>query len=249
MFFKFSRCSLKLSDKIFKAPPSLALLLLSLLTKSSAEISTGLLLSRDRFGNTAIHLCAGNAGVGSIGVMESLIKAAPRALYIQNAEGDTPLHLALSCPNIPTECISMLLAACPQACSVKDCNGGTPLHSAIANNTSASIIQKILATSPHVTSVSDNDGLLPLHYVGAFLSPKAAVVKEIISANPKAVIQQSNDGDVPLHTAVVNSNEDKLDEEAFEILNLLVQPHDNIDPLVMTNKEKVSFWNNTNFLY
>lgn len=212
---------------------------MNLLSKSSAEISHGLLLSSDNSGNTPIHLCAGNASTDSIGVMRALIKTAPRALVIQNVEGDTPLHLAVSCPSTPLDCISMLLKDGPEACSMQDCNGGTPLHTAIANDASDVIIQKILNCAPNIATVVDNEGLLPLHYVGAFLRPHCITVEKIISAFPKAIVQRSKDGDVPLHTAVVNSSEDTLNDGAFEILKLLVKSYEGNDPLLMTNKEKV----------
>ena len=172
--------------------------------------------------------------------MAALIKAAPRALMIQNLEGDTPLHLAVSCPSVPLDCISMLLSTCPEACSLQDCNGGTPLHAAIANNASDDAILKILECAPNITTVVDNEGLLPLHYVGAFLWPSSSTVEKLIAAFPKAVVQRSKDGDVPLHTAVVNSNEDLLDHTAFEIIDLLLTSYESSDPLLMTNKEKVS---------
>lgn len=221
---------------VWKAPPSLAILLISLLRNASAELSSGLLLSRDSTGNTALHFCAGNGTGDSYSVMDALIKAAPRALTFQNAEGDTPLHLAASNPTSSVDCISLLLEAYPEATLLQDCSGATPLHAAIANKASGAVIQKLLSVAPKMASVVDNDGLLPLHYVGAFLHTDIDSVKKIITIYPSAVIDQSKEGDVPLHTAVVNSN-DEIDEDGLRILELLVTDSNGVEPILMTNKE------------
>jgi len=223
---------------ILQAPPSLAILLISLLRNASAELSSGLLLSRDSTGNTALHFCAGNGTGDSYSVMDALVKAAPRALTFQNGEGDTPLHLAASNPTSSADCISLLLEAYPEATLLQDCSGATPLHSAIANKASGVIIDKLLAVAPKMASVADNDGLLPLHYVGAFLHSDVDSVKKIIDIYPSALVEQSKEGDVPLHTAVVNSN-DEIDEDGLSILELLLNDVNGQEPILMTNKEDV----------
>ncbi len=97
---------------------------------------------------------------------------------------------------------------------------------------------KLLQFSPRVASIVDNDGLLPLHYVAAFVDTPVKAVEELIKAYPEGVVQESNDGDVPLHTAVVNCV-DKLDARAYEIIDMLSNPHLKKEPILMTNKEKV----------
>ena len=144
----------------------------------------------------------------------------------------------MSCSTVSIECISLLLDACPEAVLTQDCSGGTPLHSAIANGAKEKIIMKLLQFSPRVASIVDNDGLLPLHYVAAFVDTSVKAVEELIKAYPEGVVQESNDGDVPLHTAVVNCV-DKLDARAYEIIDMLSNPHLKKEPILMTNKEKV----------
>jgi hypothetical protein len=110
----------------WKAPPPLALHMISLLTRVYKHMER-ICLATDLDGNTPLHLSAANSchsdpaehygdydvfsgkdeiygaidsksipGFKESDVIEALVLSAPKALTTQNEEGDTPLHLAVS---------------------------------------------------------------------------------------------------------------------------------------------------------
>eukprot|EP00957_Ditylum_brightwellii_P173817 13232601-Ditylum_brightwellii.AAC.1 len=137
-------------------------------------------------------------------VIEALIRAAPRALPMQNTEGDTPLHLLVSSPAACggnsaeststlaiVRIVSTLLHSYPDAALLQDSSGATPLHVAIANNAHDEIITTLVKAAPMACQMEDNRKMLPLHYVAAFLNTGSNAVQQIIDCYPDGIIHPS----------------------------------------------------------
>jgi ankyrin repeat protein len=173
-------------------------------------------------------------------VLEALVLSAPRALTIQNKEGDTPLHLAVSSSFSTPHAVSLLTDGTSRACFLQDCTGATPLHAAIANNVDERVLSVLLDAAPDTAQIPDNQGLLPLHYVAAFSHTPIAFVRNLIKIYPHAISAQTVDGDTPLHLAISNCKSE--DELTISTVQLLLGNHDVNDrrsPLFIENNEKV----------
>ena len=218
----------------WKAPPTLALMLIRLLP-SSRELS-GIFTARDGDDNTALHLCCaniervadGDSGGVNTSVLEALVRAAPRALKMQNAEGDTPLQMLVSSPaclpksrKLPLESreddaagvsservLNLLLKATggEEAMIMKDMTGATPLHVAIAAGAHGRVIDGLIAAAPQALKLPDNRGMLPLHYVAAFCHTPIASVNRMLEIYGDALYAHTTNGDTPLHLLVSNSS-------------------------------------------
>ena len=221
----------------WKAPPTLALMLIRLLP-SSRELS-GIFTARDGDDNTALHLCCANlermvdgdssgaSGGINTSVLEALVKAAPRALKMQNAEGDTPLQMLVSSSaclpktwdlspesrnydsaGISSEHVLNLLlnAGGGEEAIMKDMTGATPLHVAIAAGAHGRVIDTLIAAAPQALKMPDNRGMLPMHYVAAFCRTPMASVKRMLEIYGDALFAHTTNGDTPLHLLVSNSS-------------------------------------------
>ena len=222
----------------WKAPPTLALMLIRLLP-SSRELS-GIFTARDGDDNTALHLCCANLermadgdsgganGGVNTSVLEALVRAAPRALKMQNVEGDTPLQMLVSSPAclpktwdlspesreydaagaISERVLNLLLNAAggEEATIMKDMTGATPLHVAIAAGAHSRVIDALIAAAPQALKMPDNRGMLPMHYVAAFCHTPMASVERMLEIYGDALFAHTTNGDTPLHLLVSNSS-------------------------------------------
>lgn len=175
-------------------------------------------------------------------VIEALVLSAPQALIIQNNEGDTPLHLAVSSSFSTSYAVSILAKeGSSKACFLQDCTGACPLHAAIANNVKDDVLAVLLEAAPEVARIADNQGLLPLHYVAAFCHTPVAFVQRLIKAYPDAIFSQTVDGDTPLHLAISNcKSEDELTISTVELLLGNYSVDDCRNPIFIANKEKLT---------
>ena len=253
----------------WKAPPTLANSLIELLPTDSRE-SKGVLLACDRDGNTALHLCAANLQPNvveetrhkvlfDVSVLLALAHKAQDAITMQNAQGDTPVHLLVTTSyskplqeKADNDCslvhaLSTLIELNPSVCLVTDSTGATPLHSAIAANAHINILQTILEACTAASLKEDKVGMLPLHYVAAFAKTPPPFIDALVSANTSALTHQTNNGDTPLHLAISNANttliqNGKLNKESLKILSAIIDKHISPDdsPLFILNKEKLT---------
>jgi hypothetical protein len=98
----------------------------------------------------------------------ALAAAAPAAALAQNANGETPLHVAVSCwdekhPAASLDVVAALLAIAPSAASVARQGGATPLHDAAREGTSVELVAALLAAAPPgAVAVADAEGRTPL---------------------------------------------------------------------------------------
>jgi len=245
-----------LHTAVWKAPSGIALIMLKLLPRDDAA-SRHLLVKRDRDGNTPLHLLCANMmpyydssskPILDTSVLELVIDIAPRALQLQNKEGDTPLHLFVTSPAVLSystitgppspDLISTVLKALKRileqksALTMQDISGATPLHSAIAAGTNESVLNALLEASPVACKMEDKRGMTPLHYVAALLKTPASFVTKMMSMYQYGLCHKSNDGDTPLHILVRNSADDitlgtrkggkLLDRNAIQVLQILM---------------------------
>jgi len=230
----------------WKAPPTLALMLIRLLPSGSRQVS-GMVAARDQDGNTPLHLhvanlermpgsggdAAANDGSGGGGgintsVLEALLRAAPRAVKMQNSEGDTPLHMLVSSPvalpkswDLPPDsreydaagasaerALGLLLNSSGgrDSALMKDMTGATPVHVAIASGAHGAVVDRLIDAAPQALKVADNRGMLPMHYVAAFCHTPASSVKRMLQRYPEALFAHTTNGDTPLHLLVSNSS-------------------------------------------
>ena len=162
------------------------------------------------------------------------MKVAPaKAWSMQNSEGDTPLHMLVTCPlctadmvmggsnngssrmllgsmstasKLALEAVDLALFSGTEALTVQEKpTGATPLHVALANGAHACVIEALLEAVPSVAMLEDSRGMLPLHWAAAFGRTSPNVVKRLIDENSQALVHPTNDGDIPLHLVVANA--------------------------------------------
>ena len=227
---------------------------------------------RDNDGNTALHLCCANLeasynGKLDLSALRELVHAAPRALQVQNDQGDTPLHLLMASAacTTPTSdfsleaaaeaAVSLLIEASVEAAIIQDNSGATPLHVAISHKAHERCVIRLLEVAPVAAKVMDEKGMLALHYVGAFGASQGAVLR-LVNAHPEAIAQKTNCGDTPLHLLVSNYPADdgsvKLDRNSTKMIELLmgmgqedegepspIETGAQTSPVMIVNDEKV----------
>lgn len=85
----------------------------------------------DEHGSTPLHIaCWGNP---PLEVIQALLSACPHTVCDQDIDGNTPLHIAVSHPDMSAAAVSALIEACPTAASVRNKEGIMPLHMACRN--------------------------------------------------------------------------------------------------------------------
>ena len=260
-----------LHTMVWKAPPALAVALIRFL--SGAGEPGAALTARDQDDNTALHLCCANLGGGGdadVSVTEALLRASPDAIRMQNAQGDSPLHMLVSSaacapvavrPDDPRYAaigasarlvVDLLLGTrgSAEAALLQDASGATPLHVALASGAHGSVVDALVDFAPRAMEAADARGMLPLHYAAAYCRTPVSCVQEMLRQYPGALMAQTSSGDVPLHLLVSNSaanaaNDAELSENTRGITAALLGPVAPADgaasrPLGATNREKLT---------
>jgi ankyrin repeat protein len=110
--------------------------------------------SRDRFGNTALHVAVFKGNLSSV----SALLAAGADVNAKQKNGATPLHLAAF--NGHND-IAELLLANNATVSAKDGDGATPLH--LAGLTNQKKLAELLLANEAEVNANDNESRTPLH--------------------------------------------------------------------------------------
>ena len=85
----------------------------------------------DEHGSTPLHIaCWGNP---PLEVIQALLSACPKTVHEQDIDGNNPLHIAASHPDMSVSVVRALLETCPAAASVRNKEGLMPLHMACRN--------------------------------------------------------------------------------------------------------------------
>jgi len=112
--------------------------------------------SRDEYENTPYHICALRSNEIPKDTLYAVINAGPPdAAFIQNQDGNTPLHLAILCSASP-DMLQIMLATGSRAACIKNNAGLTPLALALAHGTSIATLRLILKACPEAVHVRDN---------------------------------------------------------------------------------------------
>ena len=261
-----------LHTMVWKAPPALTRFLMDLVTSPRDAIAV--YTAQDADGNTPLHLYCANLPVSQgehidIDILKQLVKAAPRALQLQNSQGDSPLHLLVSSPacsaavNVDEavisaeEAVSVLLQSSAETALLQDSTGATPLHTAIASGAHEDVLLRLFEAKPEAAKVADERGMLPLHYAAAFGDTPLTIVELLVEADPDAITAVTVNGDTPLHILTSNASTSmayletgRMKSETRTLIELLLGPGGNDDsatdtrggerrPLFMENNEKV----------
>ena len=142
--------------------------------------------------------------LGSVETLEQLLLIHPQFAWVQNSQGDRPIHVACQMPNIDTEIFRILLFAFPEGASTKNKLGKLPLHFAVANPCIDIAILEILyhAFPNALFEKESKNHSLPLHYACAFKAPLATVQFCIEKYYP-AIQQKNRQFNLPLHLALM----------------------------------------------
>lgn len=236
---------------VWKAPPILAKTFIELIPNNFEADELFQMVDKDE--NTALHVCCSNLGPFHyqyqnrskpsvydliISTFDLLLHRSINALTMQNKEGDTPLHLLVSCPavtDIPpinsyfsdfqrTESIqasldilSLMLDRLPStgATLLKDLTGATPLHTAIASSAESTFLMTLLNAAPLACKVEDVDGMIPLHYAASTPNISVEFMNQLIRSYQFGLCHKTKNGDTPLHLAVRNLGSSDIADEIF----------------------------------
>jgi len=187
--------------------------------------------SRDKQGNTALHLAA---ALGSLELVELLLEAGS-AVDAQNKFGWTPLHFAAE--GINGELVKRLLDAGANVNS-RDHDDSTPLNKA-AFSGNREVVETLLAANPDIEAL-DLSGQTALHSAAirgkdehsdgvleALLTAGAEV-----NAPSKDDLFQEHDGYTPLHLATLVGN--------FEAVRVLVKHGANLSATAASGKDALA---------
>lgn len=171
-------------------------------------------------GKTLLHVaCESIRSMQSLELIPTLIDViGSHSLFIQDVDGQTPLHLALKSNNVQNEAKSIiikdLIAKGSRAClMLQNHNGDSPLHVAIAVNQSGfafnlEMIKLIIPIYPSAVSLKNSSGRTPFHILSSkrykFSSDTTHVIDDILLLmgliSPSAMIVCDDKyGYTPLH--------------------------------------------------
>jgi ankyrin repeat protein len=186
--------------------------------------------------STPLHIaCWGNP---PIEVIRTLLHACPQAATDKDILGNTPLHVAASCPETNPAIIRALLEICPTASSVSNKEGLTALHMACRHAPTNELVIALLVDSyPYalrtrtkmgqlVVSKKQNTEKHETHHFVTDLAGKSNL--ESSDALHGALDQQVRDGSYPLHMAIAAG-------APRNVVDLILGEADD-DVLLMVNK-------------
>ena len=123
----------------------------------------------DSLANTALHYCK---YVDERFVYDSVLQSNPAAINAQNRDGQTPLHDAIACDNVP---LAQYLLRHNADLSLTNKDGNTPLHLAARDDNIS--ICKLLMKYPQLDLTPVNKmGKTPLHLACANEKPNVAAI-------------------------------------------------------------------------
>lgn len=159
-------------------------------------------------------------------IIERLLRVGPNLIDGWDKDGNTPLHVALSCCN--DVCLSLLIAAKPSLLNAKNTKGQTPLCLAFEEckyNAVAVLLQ-------HATCEQDcdNDGNTTLHM--SVRCGDLSVLTQVLESHPDAVNCENKKGLTPFEIALCECNS----KAARALL-----PKTTTETVVKTKKQRIMY--------
>ena len=144
------------------------------------QLHTEDVTSADEYGNTPYHICALRSSEIPKEALYAVINAGPSdAAFIQNQDGNTPLHLAILF-GASAGMIQIMLATGTKAACIKNNSGLTPLALALAHGTPIATLRLILKACPEAVHVRDNDERSTIQFAWDLMIA-GAKVEEIVT--------------------------------------------------------------------
>ena len=135
------------------------------------------------------------------GHVKLLLDAHPEAAATPDADGFSPLHVALAAA-APLEIVKLLLDAHPEATATPHPNGWLPLHVAARVAAPLEVVKMLLDAHPGAASTLTATGDLPLHIALTAEAVHLGIVKTLLDTHPEATTTPGEGGLLPLHVAV-----------------------------------------------
>ena len=143
--------------------------------------------SRDEYGNTPYHICALRCSKIPKDALYAVINAGPDAAFIQNQDGNTPLHLAILF-SASADMLQIMLATGSKAACIKNNAGLTPLALSLVHGTPIATLRLILKACPEAVHVRDDNNTSTIHFAW-----------NLMIAGAKAEIDEDYDTDLHHH--------------------------------------------------
>ena len=94
-------------------------------------------------------------------MVQLILNANPQALFCQDSEGWTPLHVALLYSSDDNLSLMLIRRGGPAAVSIQSKVVGTPLHFAMRHNCSTAVIAELLRTNPSMATTANEYSTKP----------------------------------------------------------------------------------------
>ena len=147
------------------------------------QLHTEDVTSADEYGNTPYHICALRSSEIPKEALYAVINAGPAdAAFIQNQDGNTPLHLAILF-GASASMIQIMLATGTKAACIKNNSGLTPLALALAHGTPIATLRLILKACPEAVHVRDNNETSTIQFAWDLMIAGAKVEENVTDSS------------------------------------------------------------------
>ena len=147
------------------------------------QLHTEDVTSADEYGNTPYHICALRSSEIPKEALYAVINAGPSdAAFIQNQDGNTPLHLAILF-GASTGMIQIMLATGTKAACIKNNAGLTPLALALVHGTPIATLRLILKACPEAVHVRDNNETSTIQFAWDLMIAGAKVEENVTDSS------------------------------------------------------------------
>jgi ankyrin repeat protein len=151
---------------------------------------------RDSVGqSTPLHLAIWYAL--PVDVIQPLLKASVEALWIQDIDGNLPIHLASALHPEADRLVPALLALQPRTASRRNGKSQTALHNLCTRtDIPIKVLKELIRTDPQPASFQDRMGRLPLHHA-CLHQADVAVMECLVQAYPPGVNLSDHSASTP----------------------------------------------------
>lgn len=168
---------------------------------------TSLLQKDERAGRLPIHIAVVRDAFPEL--VQYLCKASPKALRVQDQEGNLPLHYAAMHGSAVV--LQALLAAYPQGCQTPNSRDRFPIHLVCARCYDATPLptkdlEALIQSYPEALVQLDRFGRTPLHLAASVQHPQWQVLQVLMEHTPQAILYRDKSQKTPLQCAKSGHN-------------------------------------------